>query len=195
RMDDVTALRQAHGKLERLAASSGGVLVAGGGLTGIETAAEIAERFPALRVTLATRGRVGDGYSRLGAEHFRRRLGGLGVVLREDVEIEEVQPGLAALAGGGFVPFDLCFWCGGFAAPPLLRESELAVDAYGRVRVDATLRVIGHPELFAAGDTAAAPGAGAPAIRMGCVSALPMGAQAGENAARFLRGEEPVPFD
>jgi NADH dehydrogenase FAD-containing subunit len=30
---------------------------------------------------------------------------------------------------------------------------------------------------------------------MGCVSALPMGAHAGENAVRLLRGEEPAPFD
>ena len=30
---------------------------------------------------------------------------------------------------------------------------------------------------------------------MGCVSALPMGAHAGGNASRRLRGEEPVPFD
>jgi NADH dehydrogenase FAD-containing subunit len=30
---------------------------------------------------------------------------------------------------------------------------------------------------------------------MGCVSALPMGAHAGENVACFLRGEEPAPFD
>src|SRR6185369_14637480 len=49
RLDDPRALRQAHGTLVRLAAASGQILVAGGGLTGIETAAEIAERFPALR--------------------------------------------------------------------------------------------------------------------------------------------------
>jgi NADH dehydrogenase FAD-containing subunit len=195
RLDDPLALRQAHGALVRLTASSGQVLVAGGGLTGIETAAEIAESFPALRVTLATRGRVGDGYSRRGAEHLRHRLGTLGVVLKEDVEIREVLAGAAVLAAGDPVPFDLCFWCGGFAAPPLLRESGLAVDAWGRVRVDAMLRVVGHPELFAAGDSAAAPGAGAPAIRMGCVSALPMGAHAGGNAARHLLGDEPQPFD
>jgi NADH dehydrogenase FAD-containing subunit len=30
---------------------------------------------------------------------------------------------------------------------------------------------------------------------MGCVSALPMGAHAGENVRRMLRGEEPAPFD
>ena len=196
RLDDPPALRQAHGTLVRLAASAGQVLVAGGGLTGIETAAEIAERFPALRITLATRGRVGDGYSRRGAEHLRHSLGALGVTLKEDVEIREVLAGEAALSTGDAVPFDLCFWCGGFAAPPLLRESGLAVDAWGRVRVDAMLRAVGYPELFAAGDSAAAPGAGSPAIRMGCVSALPMGAHAGGNASRQLLGHDELqPFD
>ena len=195
RLDDPLALRQAHGTLVRLAASTGQILIAGGGLTGIETAAEIAERFPGLRVTLATRGRVGDGYSPRGAEHLRHRLGTLGVMLLEDTEIHEVLAGEAVLAGGDRVPFDVCLWCGGFAAPPLLQESGLAVDAWGRVRVDAMLRAVGHPELFAAGDSAAAPGAGSPAVRMGCVSALPMGAHAGGNAARHLLGEELLPFD
>ncbi len=31
-------------------------------------------------------------------------------------------------------------------------------------------------------------------IRMGCVSALPMGAHAGDNVRRLLRGEELKPF-
>lgn len=36
--------------------------------------------------------------------------------------------------------------------------------------------------------------AGAEVIRMGCVSALPMGGWTGENVTRFLRGQEPKPF-
>jgi NADH dehydrogenase FAD-containing subunit len=71
----------------------------------------------------------------------------------------------------------------------------LPVDACGRVRTDAMLRVLGHPEIFAAGDSAAAPAAGSPAVRMSCNSALPMGAHAGENVVRALRGEELEPFD
>jgi NADH dehydrogenase FAD-containing subunit len=208
RLDDPTVLHNLHeqlfsplpGKGRRELGEGPGVralriLVAGGGLTGIETATELAERFPKLQVTLATRGRFAEGFSQLGAAHLRRRLAELGVALQEEAEITALEPGQAGLAGGGSLPFDRCFWCGGFAAPTLARDAGLPVDVYGRVRTDVELRVLGHPEIFAAGDAAAAPAAGAPAIRMGCVSALPMGAQAGENVVRRLHGEEPAPFD
>ena len=192
-LDDPSVLRGAQKQLVSPRALR--VLVAGGGLTGIETATELAERFPSLHVTLATRGRFAEGFSQLGAAHLRRRLAALGIALRDEIEITALEPDRAVLADGGSLPFDRCIWCGGFAAPALAREAGLPVDAYGRVRTDASLRVLGHLEIFAAGDASAAPGAGSPAIRMGCVSALPMGAHAGENIARLLRGEEPAPFD
>lgn len=198
RLDDPAVLRNVFQRLQSGREGVRRILVAGAGLTGIETAAELAERFPELQVTLATRGRLGDGFSPAGAGHLRRSLTARGVVLREDVQITAVEPGRAVVAGSGAgdpLPFDLCLWCGGFAASPLARQAGLAVDAWGRVRTDEALRVLEHPEIFAAGDSAAAPAAGSPAVRMSCNSALPMGAQAGENVARVLRGEEPAPFD
>jgi NADH dehydrogenase FAD-containing subunit len=194
RLDDSGVLRQTFAEVRRLEKLGGRVVVAGGGLTGIEAATELAERFPALRVTLATRGRLGDDYAPAGEAHLRRRFAELGVELREEQAVAAVAAGRLEIADGAPVPFDLCFWCGGFAAPPLAREAGLPVDAAGRVRTDAALQVPGHPEIFVAGD-AAAPGAEGPfPIRMGCVSALPGGAHAGENVARFLNGEAPRPF-
>jgi len=195
RLDDPAALQGVFQRLHNGGGAGARILVAGAGLTGIETAAELAEHFPELQVTLATRGRLGDGFSPAGAEHLRRSLTARGVILREEIQITAVEPGRAIVAGSAPLPFDLCLWCGGFAASPLARQAGLAVDACGRVRTDETLRVLGHPEIFAAGDSAAAPAAGSPGVRMGCNSALPMGAQAGENVVRALRGEEPAPFD
>lgn len=180
RLDDPAELRQAHERLQ----PGMRVLVVGGGLTGIEAATELAERLPGLQVTLATRGRIADGWSPAAAGHFLRRFRELGIDLREGVSVD----------GGGQIQFDLCVWAGGFEALPLVREAGLPIDAAGRVRVDDTLRVPGHPEIFVAGDAAVAAGAGGWMIRMGCVSALPMGAHVGENVARVLRGEEPKPF-
>jgi NADH dehydrogenase len=194
RLDDPAAIRQTAARVRELAGSGGRALVAGGGLTGIETATELAERYPKLRVTLATRGRVGEGYSAAGAEHLRRRLSGLGVTVLEDSEVQSLEAG-GAWIGGSPVGFDLCVWAGGFAAPPLAREAGLAVDGCGRAIVGPDLRAVGHPEIFVAGDSAVATFPDGRAIRMGCVSALPMGAQAGENVRRTLRGEEPAPFD
>ena len=174
RLDEPAHLRQLeHGSR---------VLVVGGGLTGIETATELAERRSGLKITLATRGRIADGWSPAAAEHFLRRFRELGIELREGVSVETAEG------------FDLCIWAGGFEALPLAREAGLPTDAAGRVRVDDSLRVPGHPEIFVAGDAAVAAGAGGWMIRMGCVSALPMGAHVGENVARVLRGREPRPF-
>ncbi|HEX7239775.1 MAG TPA: FAD-dependent oxidoreductase [Longimicrobiaceae bacterium] len=193
RLDDPATLREAAGRLARLAAAGGRVLVAGGGLTGIEAATEVAARFPGLRVALATAGRLGDGYAPRAELHFRARLEELGVELREGAVVREVDADRAWLEGGESLPSDLVVWCGGFEAPPLAREAGLPTDACGRVRVDSALRVPGHPGVWAAGDAAVAEGPAGP-LRMGCVSALPLGAHAGTNVRRALRGEEPEPF-
>jgi NADH:ubiquinone reductase (H+-translocating) len=194
RLDDPAAIREAAARVRALAGSGGRVLVVGGGLTGIETAAELAEHYPGLQVTLTTRGRVGDGYSEAGSHHMRRRLADSGVSLFEDADVRSVEPGRAWMADGGDIPFHLCVWAGGFEAPALAREAGLAVDAYGRILVDPALRAAGHPEILAAGDAAVAAFAGGQALRMGCVSAMPLGAHAGENVRRRLRGEELQPF-
>ncbi len=178
RLDDPAELRQTYERLE----AGKRVLVVGGGLTGIEAATELAERHPELKITLATQGRIADGWSTAATEHFLRRFRELGIELREEVSVETAEG------------FDLCIWAGGFEALPLAREAGLSTDANGRVRVDDTLRVPGHPEIFVAGDAAVAAGAGGWMIRMGCVSALPMGAHVGENVARVLQDREPKPF-
>ncbi|HYO11684.1 MAG TPA: FAD-dependent oxidoreductase [Thermoanaerobaculia bacterium] len=194
RLDDPAVLQEASARLRALAGSRGRVLVAGGGLTGIETATELAERFPGLRVTLATRGRLGDGYAEAAASHLRDRFVELGISLVDERAVVSVEPGLAWLDDDSKIPFDLCVWAGGFTAPALAREAGLSVDGSGRVLVDPALRAAGHPNVFVAGDAAAASLPDGRTIRMGCVSAMPLGAHAGESVRRLLRGEEPRPF-
>jgi len=194
RLDDPATIQAAAARLRALAGSGGLALVVGGGLTGIETAAELAERHPGLRVTLATRGRVGEGYSKAGAEHLRRRLVDLGVSLLDGAGIQGLDPGRAWREDGGAIDFDLCVWAGGFAASNLAREAGLAVDRSGRALVDPALRAAGHPNILAAGDSAVTTFPDGRAVRMGCVSALPLGAHAGGNVRRLLRGETPAPF-
>lgn len=193
RLDDPELVRQAATRLAEVAHSRGRVLIVGSGLSGIETAAELAERYPGLRVTLAGSGRLGDGFSRDGAAHFRTRLMALKVEVRDEVRVDGLESGNACLQGGERVPFDLCVWTAGFTTPSLAREAGLEVDADGRVRVDAALRSTSHPHLLAVGDAAAALLDEAP-LRMSCAAAMPMGGHAGENLCRILRGGAPLPF-
>lgn len=169
------------------------VTVVGGGLTGTETAAELAESRPALEVSLVTAGALGDGISPRGCEHLRRSLRARGVTVHEDRRVLGVGADAVSLDGGD-VPGDLTVWAAGFRAPDLLRDAGLTVDERGRVVVDEHLQPAGRPEIHVIGDAAAAPGPGGSSSRMSCQTGLPMGVHAGVSLARRLRGREPRPI-
>jgi len=170
------------------------VTVVGGGLTGTETAAELAGSRPSLEVSLVTAGSPGDGLSPRGRDHLRRSLRARAVTVHEDRRVLGVGGDAVTLEGGDHLPTDLTVWAAGFRAPDLLRDAGLAVDARGRVVVDDLLRPAGHPGIHVAGDAAAAPGPGGSSSRMSCQTGLPMGVHAGTSLARSLRGGEPRPI-
>ncbi|GAA1544824.1 hypothetical protein GCM10009730_62400 [Streptomyces albidochromogenes] len=59
--------------------------------------------------------------------------------------------------------------------------------------VDATLRSISHPEVYAVGDAAAAVSVGGAPSRMSCQAALPMGRGVADVVAARLTGRDPGP--
>jgi NADH dehydrogenase FAD-containing subunit len=170
------------------------VLIVGAGLTGIEAATEIAERRPDVAVTLVASGPFGGGLSEPGALHVRRVLERHHVTLRERTRITAIEENSAMTDGGDAIPFDLCLWNGGFVASPLAAQAGLPVGARGQVRVDSTLRVPEHPEIFVAGDAAEVPGPDGEPLRMACATAMPMGTYVGEAVAKVINGETPKPF-
>ncbi|NQX29317.1 FAD-dependent oxidoreductase [Microbacteriaceae bacterium VKM Ac-2854] len=167
-------------QLDALPAGAG-VAVLGGGLTGIETAAEIAQARPHLRVELRTSGVVAPHESARGRASALASLRRLGVDVVENV-------GTPASA-------DVVIRCTGFAVPALAADSGLPVDADGRIRVDPSLRVLGSDTLYAAGDAAVIDDPGYDYLRMSCAAALPMGARAADSILATLRGEVPRPHD
>lgn len=180
-------------QLHRLHAGAS-VVVVGGGLTGIETAAELADQYRALRVQLVTAGRVGRGLSARGRAYVQHALGRLGVRVQEEMRVEYVEAHAVAAADGGRLPFDLCVWAGSMRALPLAREAGLAVNERGQILVDANLRSITAPSIYAAGDAAAfVPEAGVK-TRMACATAVPMGAHAADNLHAELAGKDQQPF-
>ncbi len=175
--------------------SEGGrVVVVGGGLTGIESATELAERHPNLRVTLVTHGRVAAEWSHAARVHLLRTFARLNVRLEEGVRVREVSDGHVVTEPEP-IPFDVCVWAVGFAFPSLAREAGIAVNAQGRVSVDARLRSISHPDVYVVGDLAAPIEKTGHPLPMGCKSAGPTGAHAAENIARHARGDAEQPLD
>lgn len=183
-LGDIDAARSLRPRLAALREGSA-VTVVGGGLTGLETVAELAESRPDLRVHLVTSGEVGGWFSARGGEYVRETLRGLGVEAIGGARAHSIEPGRLLRDDGAEVPSDLTIWCGGFAAPPLARESGLAVDDQGAVLTDATLRSISHPSVLAVGDSGHAPGPDGGRYSMSCQFAFPSGA----HAADVLRNE------
>ena len=191
-IDDARAL---HLALQR----GGRLLVVGGGLTGMESAAEFAERFLELGVTLAAGGgvRAADGPGGIspgGIDHIRAVLRRLGVAVLEGAWVASLEAGRATLTDARTIEFDTCLWAAGFAPPPLARDAGIAVGASGKVITDRTLRSVSHPDIVAIGDAAEAIADPGGPCRMSCAVGRPMG-QAAADAVRALSvGGAPNPF-
>jgi NADH dehydrogenase FAD-containing subunit len=175
---------------ERLAGLDAGqtVVVVGGGLTGLEASAEIAEARPDLDVALAARDGLGDWLSPKGREHLRKVFGKLGITVHEHAAVTGVEADHVAAAGGNAIPAAVTVWTTGFAVHPIAKETSLQVTGTGQIVVDGTMRSVSHPDVYAIGDAASAMGAGNKPLRMSCASGGPMAWQAADSIAARLTG-------
>jgi NADH:ubiquinone reductase (H+-translocating) len=170
------------------------VVVVGGAETGVEAAGEIKTTWPAMDVTVVTRGRCGDFNGPRVEKAVRAALAALGVQLIDDQTVTEVRPAGIVTAAGESIAFDLCVWSGGLRSSPVARNSGIATDQAGRIMVDAHLRSISHPHVLAVGD-AAKPMAptGAP-YRRSAFAALISGAYAADVILAQKNGRRLPPF-
>ncbi|MGV9821182.1 NAD(P)/FAD-dependent oxidoreductase [Nocardia xishanensis] len=189
---DIAGKQSALRLRERLASLDAGatVLVVGGGLTGIEAATEIAEARPDLEVTLAARGGLGDWLSEKAQQHLRKAFDRLGITVREHTDIARVQRAGAVTADGRTIPVQITVWTAGFAVHPIAAATTLQVSETGRIVVDETMRSVSHPDVYAVGDAALAPGANGDPLRMSCASGVPTAYQAADAIAARLTGRK-----
>lgn len=177
---------------DRLAALEAGrtVVVVGGGLTGLEAVTEIAEARPDLDVALVVRGALGDWLSEKGRGHLRKVVGRLGITVHEHRSVAAVAADRVTTADGTVLPADVTVWTTGFAVHPLAEATGLELAADGRIAVDATMRSVSHPDVYAVGDAAVTAGPGGEPLRMSCASGVPMAWQAADALAARLAGVE-----
>lgn len=175
---------------ERLAALDAGqpVVVVGGGLTGLEAAAEVAEARPDLDVALVARGEFADWLSPKGRRHVRKVFDGLGITVHEHTAVTGVTPERVTTADGAWLPAAVTVWTTGFAVHPIARATTLEVTDTGRIVVDGTMRSLSHPDVYAVGDAAHAMGPGDKPLRMSCASGVPAAWQAADAIAARLTG-------
>ncbi|MEJ2853154.1 MULTISPECIES: NAD(P)/FAD-dependent oxidoreductase [unclassified Saccharothrix] len=163
------------------------VTVVGGGASGIEMAAELAEQGRA--VTLVCGGALGPYLHPKGRRAVARRLADLGVVVVEGAEVVEVERAAVRLADGRVIAGEVTVWTAGFGVPDLAARSGLSTDPEGRLRTDETLTSVDDERIVAAGDCAAPSDL---PYRMGCQSAVQLGPQAAETVLSRIAGEQPA---
>ncbi|QVQ54100.1 FAD-dependent oxidoreductase [Spiractinospora alimapuensis] len=170
---DVTSEPSARSVRERLAAlgENARVLVVGGNLTAIESATEIAEARPDLRVSLVTTDQLGGWLGTSARQHMLRAFDRLGVPVHEHATVTRVGASEVVTSGGATFPTDMTVWAAGFAAHPIAAASGLAVEENGRVTVDDMMRSVSHPGVYAAGDSVLAVGGNGRALPMSCATA------------------------
>ncbi|MFC9970254.1 NAD(P)/FAD-dependent oxidoreductase [Spirillospora sp. NPDC127200] len=179
-------LRERLGGLE----PGGTVMVVGGGLTGIEAATEIAEARPDLKVAISARGRVGGWLSDKAQRHLRGALDRLGITVHDHADITRVEADGVVTGAGERIPAEVTVWTTGFTVHPIAAATALEVSDGGRIVVDAGMRSVSHPDVYAVGDAAFAAGANGKPLRMSCAAATPMAWLAADVIAARLTGRK-----
>jgi NADH dehydrogenase len=166
------------------------VTVVGAGLTGIETAAELAEQ--GRRVTLVCGGQMASTFSEPGKRSVAKTLRKLGVKMLENDTVAEVRSDAVVFADGAVRPSALTIWTAGFGVPELAAASGLHTDELGRLLTDETLTSIDDDRIVAAGDCASPSGV---PLRMCCASAGQLGPQAANTVLSRIAGTQPAAFE
>jgi NADH dehydrogenase len=180
-------------------------VVVGSGFTGVEVATELVSRLHAVADAHAAGGDVEvvlvERADAVGPElgpgprpEIEAALAQLGVQVRLGTTVTSLDASGVQLADGTAVPAQTVVWTGGLAASPLTQLVPGRRDASGRLAVDSALRVEGTVDVFAAGDTAAAPVEDGRVSVQSCQHAHAMGKHAGRNAAADLLGRELIAF-
>ncbi|WP_067987880.1 NAD(P)/FAD-dependent oxidoreductase [Nocardia caishijiensis] len=184
--------RRAHDFARRVAACRT-VTVCGGGLTGIEAAAEIAESHPGVRVTLVSSGELGAMMGTSARAYLNTVLDRLGIVREIGQRVTEVTADSVVLADGRRIATDLTLWTSGVRVSPLAAESGIETDERGLIVVGPTLKSLSHPTIRAIGDAAAIRQPWG-RIHGTCQSGLPSATYAADALATELRGKTVRPF-
>ena len=180
-------------------------VVVGGGATGVETAAEIADfcnhtlmrqyacNFGGMEVHITL---VNAAPDLLGAfpENIRRyaqaTLEAHGVKVMLNAQVKEVTPNEVVLGDGICLPAGTVVWAAGVKANTLeTTGGEFPKDGSGRIMADDTFLIKGYSDIFALGDCANVSEASGRGLPMLAQVAEKQGKFLGANIARSIAGE------
>jgi NADH dehydrogenase len=173
------------------------VVVAGAGLTGIETAAEMPDRLrkilgenTQIRVVLIEQTpTIGPDLGALPRPVIKAALTECGVEIVTGTAVAAIDASGVTTTSGGRIESATVVWTAGARANPLASQIPGEHDQYGRIDVDPYLHAKQAANIFATGDVAhaATDDQGNVAV-MSCQHAVSLGRVAGYNAAAELVG-------
>ncbi len=191
----VNAFLRAHSQVEPLKPGQLDVAIVGAGATGVELAAELHNATREL-VSFSLDNIDPDKHIRLHlieasprilpalperiSAAARRMLDSLNVEVHCDARVAEVLPQAVRLADGRVIDASMVVWAAGVKAASFLSGMGIATNAMHQVKVDARLRSVDDPDIYALGDCAAVEWAGHPG------RLVPPRAQAAHQQAMYL---------
>ncbi|PJZ44842.1 NAD(P)/FAD-dependent oxidoreductase [Leptospira brenneri] len=165
--------------------------IIGTGLTGIEMATEWKHFHPNSKVTIIDRNPFASSFSKKGKDYMRSVFLENKIQILDQMNIESIEGNEIRFGNKTKLSFDSILNCTGFQSPSLLKESGFRTNSQNQIYVDPFLRSLDFPEVFVAGDSAYLENS---ILRMGCVTALPMGAYVADHLANLTRGKKLSPF-
>jgi NADH dehydrogenase len=180
------------------------IAVVGAGFTGIELVLELRDRLLAhggkdvaerARIMLIDRADVvGPELGPGPRPVIEAALSEARVEVQLGAQISELARDRVTFADGSALAVDAVALATGMAAAPFTARIPGERDRLGRILVDASLRAPDAPEIFVAGDAAAADTGDGHKALQSCQHAGQLGRVAGENAARDLLGDPSVSY-
>lgn len=135
----------------------GQITVVGGGLSGVEIAAELRESRPDLRIRILDRGpSILSSFPDKLQDFVREWFLEHDVEMRSHICLSRVEEG-AVYDGNMPIVSDVTVWTAGIQPSPVVLSLPVEKDAMGRVKLDSYHRVRSHPEVFVVGDCASLP--------------------------------------
>ncbi|MCZ3315247.1 NAD(P)/FAD-dependent oxidoreductase [Acinetobacter baumannii] len=170
------------------------VVVAGGGLTGLETVTEMPERLRSILGETDVRVVLVDSSTEIGAAMgdqaatvIREALNELGVEGKAGLRVNALDATGVTLSNGEKIETETVIWTAGMRANPLTSQIAGEKDNLGRLIGDAYLHAPEAKNIFVTGDTVKVPTDDLGNFNvMSCQHAMSLGRVAGYNAAAEL---------
>ncbi|HFK9538120.1 NAD(P)/FAD-dependent oxidoreductase [Acinetobacter baumannii] len=170
------------------------VVVAGGGLTGLETVTEMPERLRSILGEIDVRVVLVDSSTEIGAAMgdqaatvIREALNELGIEGKAGLRVTALDATGVTLSNGEKIETETVIWTAGMRANPLTSQIAGEKDNLGRLIGDAYLHAPEAKNIFVTGDTVKVPTDDLGNFNvMSCQHAMSLGRVAGYNAAAEL---------